>query len=71
MNYEKVYLCYQIPEWVCVENYKKLLMCTSDQIILSLKDCRVEIEGKHLQIKYYSKNEMRIEGCIETISYHK
>lgn len=52
-----------------IENYKSILEYTDTRIMLLGKQGRLEIEGKHLTIPFYTSEEMKITGYIEHISY--
>ena len=40
-----------------------------ERVVILTKQCRVEVSGKHLEIQYYAKDEMKITGSIEAIFY--
>lgn len=52
-----------------VENYKGILQYSDDLILLQGKNRRIELKGKHLTIVYYTNEDMKISGRIETISF--
>lgn len=52
-----------------VENYKGIIEYTSQTILLQGKTCKIEICGKRLTIVYYTNEDMKISGFIETIRY--
>lgn len=52
-----------------VENYKGILEYNSDRISLQTKNCRLIIDGKNLNIDYYTNEEMKISGTIISVSY--
>lgn len=54
---------------VCVENYKGIIEYNTTQIKILTKIGRVEIEGKNLNISYFTNDEMKILGMIQSISY--
>jgi sporulation protein YqfC len=54
---------------VRVENYKGIIEYTENLIKVQTKICKVCIEGKHLNILYFTEDEMRITGHIQTIYY--
>ena len=54
---------------LCLENYKGIIEFNGYQIRIQTKVCRICIEGKHLNILYYTEDEMRITGYIEAIYY--
>ncbi len=52
-----------------VENYKGILEYTSSMILLQGKACKIEICGKRLNIVYYTNEDMKISGWIESVRY--
>ena len=52
-----------------IENYRGIMEYTDTRVMLLGKHCRLVIEGKHLTIPFYTAEEMRITGYIETIRY--
>ena len=54
---------------ICLENYKGIIEYNGNIIKVQTKMCRICIEGKHLNILYFTEDEMRITGYIQSISY--
>lgn len=54
---------------VCVENYKGLIEYNHEFIKIQTKQCKVCIQGKNLNIDYYTDDEMNISGKILSIHY--
>ena len=54
---------------VFVENYKGIIEYTSQTILLQGKTCKIEISGKRLNIVYYTNEDMKISGCVDTVRY--
>jgi len=52
-----------------VENYKGIIEYNTNHIKVQTKVCKVCIEGKHLNILYFTEDEMRITGYIQAIYY--
>ena len=52
-----------------IENYKGILIYEDSFIKIQTKNCRILIRGNHLLISYYTSEEMRITGFIDSISY--
>jgi sporulation protein YqfC len=52
-----------------VENYKGIIEYTSQMILLQGKTCKIEICGRRLNIVYYTNEDMKINGCVETVRY--
>ncbi|MCI6553422.1 MAG: YabP/YqfC family sporulation protein [Lachnospiraceae bacterium] len=53
-----------------VENYRGILEYSQESVILQGKTCQISILGKRLSIDYYTNEDMKISGCIESIRYH-
>lgn len=54
---------------IWVENYKGLLEYTSNAIVLQAKGCKIQLEGKSLNIDYYTNEDMKISGRLNCIKY--
>ncbi|MBQ9120046.1 MAG: YabP/YqfC family sporulation protein [Lachnospiraceae bacterium] len=54
---------------VYIENYKKIAEYSESAILIQAGYCFVMIEGKHLKVEYFSKEEMKISGMISQVSY--
>ncbi len=52
-----------------IENYRGILEYTKNHISLQTKTCRLVIHGKNLNISYYTNEEMKITGLIDSIIY--
>jgi sporulation protein YqfC len=52
-----------------IENYKGILQYTEELILLQGKNCRIELKGKRLQIVYYTNEDMKISGRIESVCF--
>lgn len=52
-----------------VENYKGIIEYTNQQILLQGKNCKIEICGRRLNIVYYTNEDMKISGWIESVRY--
>ncbi len=53
-----------------VENYKGIIEYTNQVIRLQGKTCKIEINGRRLNIVYYTNEDMKICGCIESVRYY-
>jgi sporulation protein YqfC len=53
-----------------VENYKGIIEYTNQVIRLQGKTCKIEICGRRLSIVYYTNEDMKICGCIESVRYY-
>ncbi len=54
---------------ICLENYKGIIEYNGNFIKVQTKQCRVCIEGKQLNILYFTEDEMRVIGYIQAIYY--
>lgn len=54
---------------VCVENYRHILEYRCGQIVLLLKNGKLCISGSNLNITHYSREEMKISGQIQQITF--
>lgn len=52
-----------------VENYRGILEYNQTCIRLQAKTCRLLIQGKNLHISYYTNEEMKITGIIDSVMY--
>lgn len=52
-----------------IENYKGILEYTGQMILLQGKTCQVCFEGSRLSIDYYTNEDMKISGCIQSVRY--
>lgn len=54
---------------IWVENYKGLIEYTNCSIIIQAKTCKIQFEGKCLNIDYYTNEDMKVSGRITCIKY--
>lgn len=54
---------------ILVENYRGILEYDQNHISLQTKNCRLVIHGKELYISYYTNEEMKITGMIDSVIY--
>lgn len=52
-----------------IENYKGLLEYSEEAVLLQGKNCQVRFEGIGLIIDYYTNEDMKISGCIQSVCY--
>lgn len=50
-----------------IENYRNILSCTREQIVILTASGRLVVSGKKLEIVSYTKLEMCIRGQIESM----
>ena len=53
----------------CIENYRGILEYTDKLIRIQTKSGKIYVNGKQLQIEYYTNDEMKITGLIEIIEF--
>ena len=56
---------------VCIENYRGIIEYTDILIRVQTKGKQIRLKGRHLQIEYYTNDEMKITGKIYSIEYVK
>lgn len=54
---------------IFVENYKGIIEYSEELILLQGKNCKIELNGKRLSIVYYTNEDMKISGRLESIRY--
>ena len=54
---------------ILIENYKGILQYSDELILLQGKNCKIELKGKRLNIVYYTNEDMKISGVIESICF--
>ena len=54
---------------ILIENYRGILEYTKNHISLQTKTCRLVVHGKDLDISYYTNEEMKITGRIDSVRY--
>ncbi len=52
-----------------VENYQALVLYTDTLIKLQGKNCRLLVKGIRLSIEYYTQEEMKITGQIQSVEF--
>ena len=52
-----------------IENYKGIITYTDKTIVVLGKKNKIQIEGKKLQIEYYTNIDMKIQGNISCVKY--
>ncbi len=54
-----------------IENYRGILEYTNTFIRIQTKIGQIHICGKELEIIYYTNDEMKVIGRIESLTYHQ
>lgn len=52
-----------------IQNYKKILHYSPEEMIILLKNQRLIIGGDHLDIDYFNEDEICIQGHIVSMTY--
>lgn len=52
-----------------LENYRGILEYTDTLIRIQTKNGQIKITGKHLQVEYYTNDEMKLLGHIDSIEF--
>lgn len=54
---------------VTIENYRSLILYCPERILVLTENGTLEIQGKSMEIIYYTSDEMKITGCICNLQY--
>lgn len=54
---------------VMVENYRKIILYTDTLVKIQAKNCRINVHGARLTIEYYTVDEMKITGFIQSVEF--
>lgn len=54
---------------VMIENYRSIVLYTDTLVKLQAKNCRLSIHGARLTIEYYTVDEMKITGFIQSVEF--
>lgn len=52
-----------------VTNYRGILEYTESLIRIQTKVGQIKVTGSHLQVEYYTNDEMKVIGCISQLEY--
>lgn len=52
-----------------IENYRGLIEYTDQLVRIETKIGQIRIHGKHLQVDYYTNDDMKVTGVINNIEY--
>lgn len=52
---------------VYIENYRSILLYTDTRVKLQGKNCKLNIQGKRLLVEYYTGDEMKVTGLIQSV----
>ncbi len=54
-----------------IENYRGILEYTDALIRIQTKIGQIHVTGHRLEIVYYTNDEMKVTGRIESLTYHQ
>lgn len=54
---------------VCIENYRGIIEYTDTLIRVQTKSGQVKLNGKRLQIEYYTNDEMKVTGSVVSLEF--
>lgn len=54
---------------LCIENYRGIIEYTDALIRVQSKSGQIKVSGKRMQIEYYTNDEMKITGQIQSVEY--
>lgn len=69
LSYRESVLTFYGGRELYVENYQKILRYEPECICILSKTGRIQIEGSRLMISYYSGEEMKIVGQIQSVRF--
>ena len=58
-------------EELFIENYKGIIEYTDAYLLLRTKGRLLRIEGEHLYLSYYTKDELKVTGVIHSVCFLK
>ncbi len=53
----------------CIENYRGITEYTECLVRIQTKGGQIRLTGRHLQVEYYTNDEMKITGKIGSIEF--
>ena len=54
---------------VCIENYRGITEYTESLVRVQTKGGQIRLTGRRLQIEYYTNDEMKVTGKIQTLEF--
>ena len=54
---------------VCIENYRGITEYTESLVRVQTKGGQIRLTGSRLQIEYYTNDEMKVTGKIQTLEF--
>lgn len=56
---------------LCLENYRGILEYTDSLVRIQTRTGQIRITGQKLQVVYYTNDEMKVTGHIQSIEYQR
>lgn len=56
---------------LCLENYRGIIEYTDTVVRIQTKIGQIKVSGRNLLVAYYTNDEMKVNGCIDSIEYQK
>nr|WP_296958877.1 YabP/YqfC family sporulation protein [uncultured Mediterraneibacter sp.] len=54
---------------ICIENYRGIIEYTEQLVRVQTKSGQIRLTGKRLKIEYYTNDEMKITGYLESLEF--
>lgn len=65
----EVLLSFVGRQTVLIENYRSIILYTDSLVKLQAKNCRLNVHGTRLVIEYYTADEMKITGFLQSVEF--
>jgi sporulation protein YqfC len=52
---------------VYIENYNRIISFVDNEVKIQARTCRIIVEGKRLEIRYYTGDDILITGIIHSV----
>lgn len=57
-------------KFIYINNYKKIINLSDNEIYLELNNFNLKITGKNIKVKKLVEEEVKFDGLIESINYY-
>ena len=57
-------------KFIYINNYKKIIDLSDNEIYLELNNFNLKITGKNMKVKKLVEEEVKFDGLIESINYY-
>ena len=54
---------------ILLENYRRILEYNHEHLLVLTSQCKIRIQGKNLEVLYYTGDEMKVSGQILDVTY--